>query len=95
MAECGKGAMEKLFERCKGHPVEIFTTDGVRYNGITLSSDSECVEVIEEGCRIVFIPFKHIDAIVEPRMRLAPFCGEGAEPHRKEEERCEKEHGRG
>lgn len=68
--------LECLFKRYKGQPVEILTDDGVRYCGIDLDSDGDSVEIIDECSRVIFIPFRHIDAVVEPKMKLTRFCAD-------------------
>jgi hypothetical protein len=68
--------LHEVFRRFKGQPVEILTSDGVRYCGIDLDSDNESVEIIDERSRVILIPFAHIDAVVEPMMKLTRFCGD-------------------
>lgn len=68
--------LEKLFKRYKGQPVEILTTDEVRYCGIVLESGDDYVEIIDKCNRIIYIPFDHITAVVEPKMKLNRFCEE-------------------
>jgi len=83
------GCLERLFERFKGQPIEILTSDGVRYCGIELCTCDDGVEVIDKCSRIIFIPFRHIDAVVEPKMHLTPFCGDKDCECRKEDCECE------
>lgn len=91
MEDCREKSIEKLFKRFKGQPVEILTSDGVRYCGIDIDSDDESVEIIDECSRIVFIPFAHIDAVVEPKMKLDRFCGDDdCDCHGKKEGGCDK-----
>jgi len=85
------GTLEKLFERYKGQPVEILTNDGVRYCGIELVAGSDFVEIIDKCSRVVFIPFCHIDAVVEPKMKLTPFCGEKDCECRKDDCECDRD----
>ena len=87
-------SLERLCDRFKGQPIEILTGDGVRYCGIELSACDDGVEIIDKRSRIIFIPFRHIDAVVEPKMHLTPFCGERDCECRKEDDECE-EHGHG
>lgn len=68
--------LEHLFKRYKGQPVEILTDDGVRYCGIDLDYDDDSVEIIDRYSRVIFIPFKHITAVVEPKMKLTRFCAD-------------------
>ena len=85
-----KGSLEMLFERFKGQPIEILTSDGVRYCGIELMCGDDCVEIIDKCSRVIYIPFGHIDAVVEPKMKLTAFCGERDCECREEEECCER-----
>lgn len=71
-----KNKLEELFNRFKGQPVEILTEDGIRYCGIDLNSDDESVEIVDKCSRVIFIPFAHITAVVEPKMKLTRFCGD-------------------
>lgn len=97
MEDNRKNSLEKLFERFKGQPIEVLTSDGVRYCGIDLNSNGDSVEIIDKCNRIVFIPFAHIDAVVEPMMRLTRFCGDNdCDCHKKREhcgdDDCRREH---
>jgi len=69
-------SLEKLFDRYKGQPIEILTNDGVRYCGIELMACEDGVEIIDKCSRVIFVPFCHINAVVEPKMKLTAFCGE-------------------
>jgi len=89
----GGCSLERLFERFKGQPIEILTSDGVRYCGIELMACEDGVEIIDKCSRVIFIPFRHIDAVVEPKMKLTPFCGEIDCECRKDDCECEHEHG--
>lgn len=68
--------LAEVFKRFKGQPVEVLTEDGVRYCGIDLVSDNDSVEIIDDDSRIILIPFAHITAVVEPKMKLTRFCGD-------------------
>lgn len=68
--------LEHLFKRYKGQPIEILTNDGVRYCGIDLDADDDGVEIIDDCSRVIFIPFRHIDAVVQPKMKLTRFCAD-------------------
>ena len=83
---CG---LETLCERFKGQPIECLISDGTRYCGIELAVFGDGVEIIDKCNRIVFIPFRHIDAIVEPMMKLTNFCGERDCECRRDEDCCE------
>ena len=80
--------LEQVCERFQGQPIEILTSDGVRYCGIELGAGGEGVELIDRCSRIIFIPFRHIDAVVEPMMKLTNFCGDRDCDCRREEECC-------
>jgi len=69
-------ALDQLFDRFKGQPIEIMTSDGVRYCGIELNACEDSVEIIDKCSRVIFIPYRHIDAVVEPKMKLTTFCGD-------------------
>ena len=85
-------SLERLFDRFKGQPIEILTSDGVRYCGIELMACDEGVEIIDKCSRIIFIPFRHIDAVVEPKMKLTPFCGMQDCECRKDDCDCDNKH---
>lgn len=68
--------LECLFKHYKGQPVEILTDDGVRYCGIDLDFNNESVEIIDKRSRVIYIPYKHITAVVEPKMKLTRFCAD-------------------
>lgn len=86
-------SLEQMLQRFQGQPVEILTSDGVRYCGIELGSCEDGVEIIDRCGRIIFILFRHIDAVVEPMMKLTTFCGERDCDCRREEECCGEGHG--
>jgi hypothetical protein len=84
----GKGeTLEKLLNRFKGQPIEVLTSDGVRYCGIELACGGDGLEIIDKRSRVIFIPFRHIDAVVEPKMKLTCF----SEKVDCEREECEKD----
>ena len=87
-------SLGRLLERYKGQPIEILTSDGVRYCGIELMVCEEAVEIIDNCSRVIFIPFRHIDAVVEPKMKLTPFCAKVDCECRRDDCPCENEHGR-
>ena len=97
-----KGGLHKLCERFLNQPIECMTSDGVRYCGIVLSVCGDGVEIIDKCNRVIFIVFRHIDAIVQPMMELIPLCGKinckcspkdcecgNKNPHSKPEKECE------
>ena len=69
---CG---LERLCEHFRGQPIECLTSDGVRFCGIALLVCGDGVKIVGKCNRVIFVPFRHIDAVVEPRMVLPPFCG--------------------
>jgi len=85
-------SLERLFDRYKGQPIEILTNDGVRYCGIELMACEDGVEIIDKCSRVIFIPFRHIDAVVEPKMKLTAFCGHTDCECRKEDCECDNKH---
>ncbi|MCL1951197.1 MAG: hypothetical protein FWF60_00065 [Oscillospiraceae bacterium] len=93
MEEYRKSAntLARLFDRFKGQPVEILTSDGVRYCGIELMCGDDGVEIIDKCSRVIYIPFCHIDAVVEPKMKLTPFCGDRDCDCRRDECECDRE----
>ena len=82
--------IKKLFDRYKGQPIEVLTSDRVRYCGIELMASDDGVELIDDCSRIIFIPFCHINAVIEPKMKLTPFCGNVDCVCRKDDCKCEK-----
>ena len=89
-----EGGLEKLLKRFLGQPIEILTNDRVRYCGIVLCVECDFVELIDKCSRVIFISFCHINAVVEPKMKLTPFCGKIDCDCRHEEE-CECDRDRG
>jgi len=63
------------WDRYLGQPIQILADDGVRYCGTLLSADRKGITIIDQCERVVFISYRHVDAIVEPMMELAGFCG--------------------
>lgn len=71
--------MRKLTEelkRLKGQPVEIITESGFKFCGIDAESDEDSVLLIDDKGRPVLIVNNHIDAIIEPQMKLKRVCGD-------------------
>jgi len=67
-------SLSEEFLYFRGQPVEIMTNDNKRFCGIVLDSDVGGVSLIDNRTRIILIPFAHINAVVEPKMRLKPLC---------------------
>lgn len=64
------------FKRFEGQPVEIFTDDGRKHCGIDIEAFETAVRIIDDCGRTQLIEFRHIDAVVEPMMRLRRCCNE-------------------
>jgi len=68
----------KIFEvlRClKGQPVQVVLSSGVKFCGIVVDLCDEVLTLLDERGRTVLIQISHIDAVIEPKMKLTPFCG--------------------
>ena len=83
-----KGLFEE-FRRFEGQPVIVETTDCRKHHGIVLDCCEDAVRIIDECCRLEFIDFCHISAVIEPQMRLHK-C-----KHKHHEEEHHHEHGCG
>jgi len=70
-----RGGLHKLCERFLNQPIEVMTKGGVRFCGIVLTVCFDGVEIIDKCNRVIFISLRQIDAIVQPKMTLTPFCG--------------------
>ena len=70
------------FKRFEGQPIIIETTDHREHHGIVLGSFEDGVRIIDECCRLEFIDYCHISAVIEPQMRL----------HKCERRECHEEH---
>lgn len=64
------------FKKFEGQPVEIFTDDGRKHCGIDIEAFENAVRIIDDCNRTQLIEFRHIDAVVEPMMRLRRCCKE-------------------
>lgn len=62
------------FKKFEGQPVEIFTDDGKMYCGIDLAAFADYVRILDDCGRTIFIDYTHIDAVVEPQMKLRRCC---------------------
>lgn len=60
----------------KGQPIEFITESGFKFCGTEIEVDDDTVEIIDDCGRIVDIPLDHIDAVVEPQMKLKRLCGD-------------------
>ena len=58
------------FRRYRGQEVEIFTRDGRKFRGVDVENDDECVRIVDRCGRVILIEFCHIDAVVEPQMKV-------------------------
>lgn len=64
----------ELFKRYKGQPIEVITESGMKYCGIEVDFDDEGVDIIDCKGRTVHIESRHIEAVIEPRMKLHRLC---------------------
>lgn len=62
------------FRKFEGQPVKIFTDDGKVHCGIDMEAFETAVRILDDCGRTLFIEFSHIDAVVEPQMRLRRCC---------------------
>lgn len=62
------------FKRYEGQPVKIYTDDGRVHCGIDVHAFGDYVRLLDECSRTLFIDYEHIDAVVEPQMRLHKCC---------------------
>ena len=58
------------FKKYEGQPVEIHTSDCKIIRGIDLAAYDDAVRLLDRCGRTIFIPYAHIDAVVEPMMRI-------------------------
>lgn len=68
--------LERVFKKFKGQPVEILTEGGMKICGVDCDSDEDSVDIVDRKGRTVHVAFRHIEAVVEPRMRLDRICGD-------------------
>ena len=79
------------FKKYEGQPVKVYTCDGRTHTGICLACYDDAVRLLDRCGRIVFLDFAHIDAVVEPMMKLHRCCPESCcDEH--EDECCDEEH---
>lgn len=65
------------YKRYKGQPIEVITRSGFKYCGILVEiCDNESVKLIDHKGRTVDVEICHIEAVVEPRMKLHRLCGD-------------------
>lgn len=58
------------FRHFEGQPVEIFTDDERMHCGIVVNAYEGAVRIIDACGRPTFLEYSHIDAVVEPQMRV-------------------------
>lgn len=63
-------------KKLKGQPVEIITESGFKFCGVDCDVEDDSVTLVDSKGRLVFIAIDHIDALVEPQMRLKRICGD-------------------
>lgn len=61
----------KMFE---GQPVKVYTDDEKVHCGIDMEAYETAVRILDDCNRPIFIEYSHIDAVVEPQMRLRRCC---------------------
>ena len=81
------------FKKYEGQPVKVYTDDGRTHTGISLACYDDAVRILDRCGRIIFIEFCHIDAVVEPMMKLHRCCRESCceefeDDECREERRC-------
>jgi len=68
--------MRKLceeFKHFRGQPIEIIA-HGMQICGIVVESDEDGVALVDHFGRITRIENKHIEAVIQPQMRLRHLC---------------------
>lgn len=63
-------------KKLKGQPIEIITESGFKFCGVDTDVEDNSVTLVDNKGRVVFIAIDHIDALIEPQMRLKPVCGD-------------------
>lgn len=67
------------FKKYEGQPVKIYTDDGKVHCGIELVAYDDAVKILDKCGRTIFIDYSHVDAVVEPMMRLDRCCRDHCE----------------
>lgn len=63
-------------KKLKGQPVEIITESGFKFCGVDTDVDDNSVTLVDDKGRLVLIAIDHIDALIEPQMKLKRVCGD-------------------
>lgn len=63
-------------KKLKGQPVEVITESGFKFCGVDADVEDNSVTLVDSKGRLVFIAIDHIDALIEPQMRLKRVCGD-------------------
>lgn len=63
-------------KKLKGQPVEIITESGFKFCGVDTDVDDNSVTLVDDKGRLVLIAIDHIDALIEPQMKLNRVCGD-------------------
>lgn len=66
--------LEKIFKKYKGQPVEVITESRMKYCGIVVEICNHGLDIIDCKGRTVHLENKHIEAVIEPRMKLNRLC---------------------
>lgn len=75
--ECCCNADFEKYRRYKGQPIEVIARSGMKYCGILVEiCDNEGIDLIDHKGRTVHVEVCHIEAVIEPRMKLHRLCGD-------------------
>lgn len=66
--------LEYKFKRYKGQPIEVITESGMKYCGTLISVNNEGIDILDCKERVVHVENRHVEAIIEPRMKLQRLC---------------------
>lgn len=68
--------LREEFKHFRGQPIEVITEGHFKFCGIDVASDDDSVTLIDKKGRLVRIENRHIDAVIEPQMKLRRLCGD-------------------
>ena len=91
ICKCGlerncKKELVQLLRLHRGRQVQIMTSDGARYCGTAVLVHDDGIEILDRSPRLIFIPFMHFEAVIEPQMELTRICGRVSSPCGPQEE---------
>lgn len=66
--------LSEELKKLRGQPIEVITNNGMKICGIDVESDEDSVALIDDKGRFVFVVNSHIDALIEPQMKLERLC---------------------